>query len=336
MIEKPFRFGNQYIRLKTFILCIALAIVGLLGLTVSQIDLTQSHTFDNLLIHRKNFKHGIGSSMTWYRGKNDWLFLGNSYDNTVAKMKLATHPDPKVVESVTQQFTKLAQTAATSNIPVVLIMGPNKSSVYPEYLPDEFVPSVRKYSSFFLEKIRKIPNLTVYDPTADFLERKPSEGFLYWMTDTHWNRKGAFLAYTGFSRLFGLPVPEIGFRQGSEYQGDLIGISKQKDFPLHAEDNWEIVWKNEPVLTEEKISNHVNGPFGPIVSVTNRYPLSEKHIWIIGDSFNNALRPYFNAVFRKIRYVGHWSEKLDRLPSELEKAAEKPDMIVVIRVERSF
>ena len=335
VIEKPFRFGNRYVRLKVTALCTALLIIGILGLAVGKANLTRSHTFDKIL-HRKNFEHGIGSSMAWYRGKDDWLFLGNAYNDTVAKLKLAIRPDPKALESVAQQFAKLARTAAVSNIPVVLIVGPNKSSIYPEYLPDGLVPSTRKYSSFFLEKMRKIPDLTVYDPTDDLLERKQSEGFLYWMTDTHWNRKGAFLAYTGFARLFELPVPEVGFRQGTEYRGDLIGISKQKDFRLHAEDNPEIVWKNEPVLTEEKISDKVNGPFGPVVSVTNRNPLSDKHIWIIGDSFTNALRPYFNAVFRETRYIGHWSEKLDCLPSELEKAAKKPDMIIVIRVERSF
>lgn len=336
VIEKPFRFGNRYIRLKVIILCTALFITGILGLAVSQINLNKSHTFDKLLIHRKNFEHGIGSSMAWYRGKNDWLFLGNAYNDTVAKLKLAITPDRKTIRSTMAQFSKLAGTAAESNIPVVLIMGPNKSSIYPEYLPDELVPSSQKYSSFFLEELRKIPNLTVYDPTADLLEHKQSEGLLYWMTDTHWNPKGAFLTYTGFAKLFGLPVPDISFRQGMPRKGDLIGISKQKDFPMHAEDNWEIVWKNKPVLVEENISDTVNEIFGPLVSVTNKHPLSDKHIWIIGDSFNHALRPYFNAVFSETRYIGHWSEKLNHLPSELKKAARKPDMIIVIRVERSF
>lgn len=336
VIEKPFRFGNLHVRLKVIVLCTALFIIGILGLAVSQANLSKSHTFNKLLVHRKNFEHGIGSSMSWYRGKNDWLFLGNAYNDTVAKLKLAISPDRKTIRSVVAQFSKLAGTAAENNIPVVLIMGPNKSSIYPEYLPDELVPSPQKYSGFFLEKLREIPNLTVYDPTADLLERKQSEGLLYWMTDTHWNPKGAFLTYTSFAKLFGLPVPDISFRQGMAHKGDLIGISKQKDFPLHAEDNWEIVWKNEPVLTEENISGTVSESFGPLVSVRNRHPLSDKHIWIIGDSFNYALRPYFNAVFSETRYIGHYSKELDQLPSELKKADRKPDMIVVIRVERSF
>ena len=60
--------------------------------------------------------------MAWYRGKNDWLFLGNSHNDTVAKMKLAISPDPKAVKSAVQPFMKLARTAADNNIPVVLIM----------------------------------------------------------------------------------------------------------------------------------------------------------------------------------------------------------------------
>ena len=150
---------------------------------------------------------------------------------------------------------------------------------------------------------------------------KHSENFLYW--DTHRNWKGAFLAYTDFARLSCLPVPETGFKQDTKYKGDLIEISKLENFPLHAEDNREIVWKNEPVLTEEKISDNENdGSFGPVVSVTNENPLSDKHIWIIGDSLTTALRPYFNAVFSETKYIGHWSEK--------------PDMIVIVRVKYSF
>ena len=45
---------------------------------------------------------------------------------------------------------------------------------------------------------------------------------------------------------------------------------------------------------------------------------------------------YFNATFKEVRYIGHWSDKLKGLTDILDKADRKPDMIVVIRVERSF
>jgi hypothetical protein len=59
-------------------------------------------------------------------------------------------------------------------------------------------------------------------------------------------------------------------------------------------------------------------------------------VWVIGGSFTLAIRPYIEASFRDVRYIDHWRHKLDVLPSELALSAEKPDLILVVRVERSF
>lgn len=59
-------------------------------------------------------------------------------------------------------------------------------------------------------------------------------------------------------------------------------------------------------------------------------------VWVIGDSFTSVIQPYLNASFKHIHYIGHWSNKLKTLPSELAGSAQKPDLVLVVRVERSF
>jgi peptidoglycan/LPS O-acetylase OafA/YrhL len=335
LVERPLRFG-KYSKAKVAILFGLVFFVGVFGAFVNETNYSKPHTYETLAIKRKGFEHAFGSSLAWYRGKDDWLFLGNSYDNTVAKLKLSIVPTEIEVEANTEIFSKIATTAAQFNTKVVLIVGPNKSSIYPEYLPDKLVPSTIKYSSFFLEKLSNVQNLTVYNPTDDFLRLKKTEGILYWMTNTHWNNKGAFLAYSGFSNLLGLPVPQVKFQQGLTAPGDLIKIAKLKDFPLHPEDNWDVIWKNKPVWTEKEIPNEQKTAFGSPTIVTNQNPLSNKYIWVVGDSFTGALRKYFNATYKEVRYVGHWSNKLKDVPEDLAKADRKPDMVIVVRVERSF
>ena len=334
LIEDPFRFGNQRAGLKVAMLSGSVFALGVVGFVVSKTDISHSHTYEKLATKRS--EHAIGSSLDWYRGKEDWLYLGNAHDNTVAKLKLANVPAESQIEATKELFSKIAITGSQFNTKVVLIVAPNKSSVYSEYLPDELVPSTKRYIGFFLDELKNIPNLTVYDPTSDLLALKESEGLLYFRTNTHWNNKGAFLSYLGFSKLPGLPVPQVEFHSGSVHSGDLIGLSKLKDFPLHAGDNWDVVLKNMPAWAERDIKNEEKTPFGSATIVTNKKPLSSKYIWIIGNSFTNGLRQYFNATFKEVRYVGYWSHKLNDLPSELAKADKKPDMIVVVRVERSF
>ena len=41
---------------------------------------------------RKGLEHRIGASSRWYEGEGDWLFLGNSFNKTVAKLRLAYEP----------------------------------------------------------------------------------------------------------------------------------------------------------------------------------------------------------------------------------------------------
>ncbi len=331
-VENPFRIGKSD-KAKAIFLITIMSIVGYIGYN--------TYIRDGLMFRHAN-KHNI-NRLKWFRGKDDWLFIGNPYDRSIAKLKLTTKPSLSEIKNTKEIFSKIALTASKSNTKVVLIVGPNKSSIYPEFLPDEIVPSTKKYSSFFLDNLRDIPNLTIYDPTDDLLLLKNSEGILYWMTDTHWNNKGAFLAYSGFSRLINSPVPQVTFKLGTTYNGDILGISRLNDFPLHNEDNWDTVWEKKPVWSETQIQGSKNSPFGQSSIVDNKNSLSEKKIWVIGDSFGLGLRQYFNATFKQVRYSsfkqvrykGDWEDKINELNSDLSKV-DPPDMIIIIRVERSF
>ena len=335
IVEKPFRFGAMRNRLKVSILCCCIFGIGIAGFIVSSSDLSTSHTYEQLLVKRKAFKQRFGFSDAWYKGKADWLFLGNSFDRTVDKLELVIVPDDRVIEETNQNIINVVKKAAEFNTKLALLVGPNKSSVYSEFLPDDIVPSKTRYINYFLNQLKQTPNLTVYDPTEDLISLKKTEGILYWMTDTHWNNKGAYLAYQGFSKLLGLPSPIVDFTNSSPRGGDLIGISKLNNFPLHQEDNWEIVWKNKLSITEQEIPDEQKSTMGSATIVINKNPLSDKYIWVVGDSFTEALKPFINASFNEIRYIGNWN-KLKDLPMELTKASRKPDMIILIRVERSF
>ena len=70
--------------------------------------------------------------------------------------------------------------------------------------------------------------------------------------------------------------------------------------------------------------------------VKNAKGLNDLSVWVVGDSFTGAVKPYLNASFREVRYLGHWSQKLNDLPLLLSESSEKPDLVLVVRVERSF
>lgn len=334
-IERPFRYGSHTSSFGVLGLSGALAVTALLGCILFISNFSDSRSFENLSFKRRG-EHAIGSSLYWYRGKDGWLFLGNAYEKTVAKLKLAIRPEESSIREIASQFSKVSEFGASHGIRTFLILGPDKSSIYPEYLPGEVVPSETRYSSFFLDRLREISSLTVYDPTSDLIAAKKSEGLLYWRTDTHWNNKGAYVAFAGFARLANVGLPEVSFAPGSPHSGDLIGISGLRDFPLDRGDSWDIVWAGRPLWAEEVIPNERRTTFGASTLVTNEKPLSGLYVWVVGDSFAGALKQYFNATFHKVRYVGHWGQKIGKLSEAINKAERKPDLIVIVRVERSF
>lgn len=335
-VEKPLRFGGERVRLKIAGLTCTMICAGVAGLAISRTDFSETLTFQELLIKRPGTEHIHGSSSKWYQGKEDWLFLGNEFDDTVAKLKLAQNPDPEDIAREARLFANLAQAAETTNTSVVLAIGSNKSSIYPEFLPDEIEPSETRYVTYFTEQLNHIPNLTVIDPVSDLLRAKEGSGLLYFRTDTHWNKKGAFLAFSAMAARMGWPVPEVSFVAGGLHSGDLIRISQLEEYPMATGDKWHIEWVSEPVLEIRPLPILPETPFGPAGIVINKSPLSEETLWVIGDSFTNGLKTYFDATFKEVHYLDHWASRLPTLPAELLASEEKPDLIVVVRVERSF
>jgi peptidoglycan/LPS O-acetylase OafA/YrhL len=333
IIERPFRFSVHRQGMKTAFLAACVACIGLVGFFFNRVDFSATHNVATVSIARPDF--ALGSSFAWYRGSEDWLFLGNAHQDSVAKLKLAVHPTNADVSAVQDSFSQVTAAASLSGTTVALLVGPNKETIYPEFLPEGLTPSAIRYSDFFLDGLRSIPELVLYDPTEDFLRLKPTEGPLYWRTDTHWNSKGSYFALAGLLDKLNLPVPSLSFKPGPPYRGDLVDIARLENFPLRSGDDWAPVWPMPPSWRATPSSGPANPTFTE-ETILNDSPLVDMTVWVIGDSFTNGLRPYLNRTFRNVRYVGHWQDSMPRLAALLEDTDEVPDLILIVRVERSF
>lgn len=335
-IESPIRFGYLKKRLNSAIIASMLFLVGGVGFLVSITDWSKSHNYENIVFKRAGFDHLFGSSLKWLEGKDDWLFLGNDYGDTIAKLRLETQPPADYTQELVNQFSSLTEIATATNTKVALLVGPNKSSVYDEYLPEELVPSDKRYTTFITEPLSKVPNLKVVDPTAKLRQSKTDQGLLYRRTDTHWNQKGSYIAFKTLLDELGVSYPNVQFSPGGKRGGDLIGISGIPDFPVRLGDNWKADILHESEIVRQNTRSKDDDQTGKLGIVSNQKALNDMSVWVVGDSFSLALRPYIEASFKQVRYVGHWREKLSSLPQDLSRAEETPDLILIVRVERSF
>lgn len=335
-VERPLRFGRQNVTEKVIGLVAAMACVSLLGLQLSRSDLSESHSFDQLPIQRPDTQFIFGPSASWIPGKDGWLFLGNAHERTIEKLLLAKRPSPEDLASETQVFSDITAAAMETNTDVALIIGPNKSTIYPEFLPDEISPAPSRYISSFIDQLRNTPNLVVIDPKTKIVSAKSGPLPVYHPTDTHWNAIGAFQAFAQAAEQLGWPVPTLRFSVGVPFIGDLIGVGQLESTEFARSHRVSIEWEREPVLEIRALARQPETSFGRSEVVFNEDAPILKTVWVIGDSFTNALTPYFDATFSEVHYLGHWSEKAGVLPADILAAEEKPDLVIVVRVERSF
>ena len=177
--------------------------------------------------------------------------------------------------------------------------------------------------------------------TQELIESKSKEGKLYFKTGTHYNNKGAFLSFIGLTKKLNIGHPEVSFKleksKNDDNDLDLIGISGLEDFPIPLDENWTFIFENSNFeLSFFDLPRENATPFGKQEIVVNSNPVSNKKVWVIGDSFTNRLRPFLNRTFSEVHYIGHLDDKLNQAPSLLTDSQDKPDLIILVKVERSF
>lgn len=253
-----------------------------------------------------------------YRGKENWLFLGNDYGRCVDKLVGRTVLAGDNLKQQVEAYEKIRDAAENSGAEFLLFIGPNKSSIYPEYLPPVIVPAPRRYIAPLVDALTEAA-VNVYDPTKRLVASKDS-GILYYRTDTHWNARGAYEAFEGFREWAALPaLPPCSLAEGPVQGGDLLGIGGYKRFPLSVGDTFTLQWSVSPELQEE------DG------LIRNAQAASAKTAWVFGDSFAVALRPYITAQFREVRFFKH-----EEFQSQMSSQLARPDTVLWIIVERNF
>ncbi|MDR3203504.1 MAG: hypothetical protein LBV23_01995 [Deltaproteobacteria bacterium] len=268
------------------------------------------------------FKNSSDNINLCLKGKDTWLFLGNGYADIIDKLQGGVKLSGLKLNRLTEKYVKIKEMSEIVGAEFYMFIGPNKSSVYPEYLPPIVFPSTQRYLSPLFKSLKE-KGVDVYDPTLALIKAKQvSSTFFYYKTDTHWNSLGGYLAFEGFRELIGLPsLPPLSFIDGPPVNGDLINIGGYVNFPLSSatNDNPLSVWATPLNVIEEEQGLAINSN-----------PISDKIVWIFGDSFNIALKPYFIAMFKEIHIFKHRNfEKI------ISSERPKPDLIVWIIVERN-
>ncbi len=264
-------------------------------------------------------------------GKDGWLFLrGSIHGSPVDDWRHINLYTSEQLGAFMRGLRLKQDWLARQAIAYLLVIPPNKHSIYPEHLPDYLHPLAPRSALDQLMAARPA-ELHLLDLRPVLLRAKGDGRPLYHLTDTHWNAYGANIAqYQILKVLSGLlshPVhgvqlyPPARFRWRERDGGDLatlMGLPR-------------ILRETAPLFTPAPCAANPRKLAEDPLILETRCPGKGPRLLVFHDSFTDALQPYLSAVASTAIYVNHAA--FAPFPSQLVNRF-RPDAVIEEWVER--
>lgn len=312
------------------------------------------YNFDFALASLSGFSyvHGISTNPSQvFIGKEDWLYLGEQYEKTVTRGRRGPSvEDAKIAGIIGHATESWSQWLNNKGVRMFRVMlGPDKGTVYPEYLPDWAQPGVVSVTDMLLANVSK----GIYIDTRMAMKAAKSQfpESLYYKTDTHWNSLGAWVAFRAFETE--IVRSETGLRLLTENQvrvskvnerrgGDLAKFLRLKENLQDSEVVIDII-SEQPIETEQydfetgRLKRSGGNPKihtaqRPLL-VKSQNALNQKRVLWLRDSFGTAMAPFMAATFSETLQL-HYDAADPVLFARLVEAF-KPDYVFITVVERA-
>jgi len=257
-------------------------------------------------------------------GRQGWLYLTDE-DN----LDYYQHASPfsqGQLAHIQQKLDQVNARLAAQGIEFIVIVSPNKESIYPEFLPDGIHQiNLRSQMDQLVDFMDENGQTRIIDLRRLLLDAKNS-GQVYNRTDTHWNEPGAYLVYRKILDSLGGRFPTVKAYPPGDFalsnetlRGDLshmLPLTK-----LFVEQSIAITPKFE--RKARMLQYDPNG-----TTITEIADATLPKAVIFRDSFFNSLLPFFSEHFRRAVYVHSFEVNEDLV------LKEKPDVVILEIAER--
>jgi len=269
-------------------------------------------------------------------GKKDWLyFIDGGDEETLRNYPLLTHAE---LENWLRVFEARRAWLAKRNIRYVLFLPPSKCTIYREYVPDEYT-SLSKETRLdqLLRLLRANSKVDALDLRDTLLQEKQL-GPLFYKTDTHWNRLGAFIGYNRvihfvqgwFPKTKCLELADLNIEPFTFTNGDLCDLlglrGLIRETTIRAcpkQQRWR--FSRDPKVTNLTDDQHARDPFATEIDD----PALPKAL-CFRDSFMQAPQIFFSESFRRIAYYWRYDFPVDLINKE------HPDIVIQEFYERGL
>ena len=284
-------------------------------------------TLDAVVKNRLESKYALTDRAL--EGKDGWIFY--TRDNNIADFCKINLFDESTLSRIEDNVRETIEWCAEHGIKVLYLIAPNKHSVYSEYYPFDRPEGITRADQ--IVAAISAGGADCFFPRDLLLEKKATAPFrLYFKTDTHWNRLGAYYAYEVLCGKIETLFPETQFPaikyridiEDTLFSGGTIPLlnksgMEESGVVLVTPDGTKFTDFYEYIKNEEVDGVH-----------TRNKNVDLPRALVFRDSFFIALEPFVSPLFSEVEYV--WK---DFTEADKERILEyKPDIVIFEHVER--
>ena len=261
---------------------------------------------------------GVSASDQVIVGTDGWLY----YEATSNDYLRLSQISDRAVYNIAHNVALMQQYVESQGKQFLFTITPNKNSLYGQFMPWYYQPTSQASNAERLKPYLEQEGVHYLDLFELFGSQDES---LYLKRDSHWNNKGALLAYNAMMDQVGQAHDTY---ENAEYQIDsgYIGDLNSMLYPVGAvpEENqvYEIT-ENYAYVTE---STSVEDSWIQTIN-----PSAQGSLLMYRDSFGNTLLPLVSNAWENV-----WYSKYSPYSVQLDLEACQPDTVIVERVERQI
>ena len=277
--------------------------------------------------------HLLGSSVSELVivGEDGWLFYSEVWA-LEAYRRFKTLSDEEL-KDLGNSFALLNQWMECQNTKLLMVVAPNKSTIYPDKMPKRFNRNENQPVIDQIAETARSFGIAFVDVRDELKDARLQGEEVYYKTDTHWNSWGSYIAYKKitmqlsewFPGITPIETNELSRALVSSHSGDLAIM--HGSYPMLSETTIAYSVDTERKLNvERKPGRELPDPKLDFHIFTERSDGSV--VIMFRDSFSDTLLPYIQNHFHTITSV--WRSRID--PDLVEK--ERPQVVIVEVVER--
>jgi alginate O-acetyltransferase complex protein AlgJ len=271
--------------------------------------------------------------------KDQWLFYAGA--NILDNYRGLKYYSPLELRAWKDSYVKKRDWLEKRGIVYLVVIVPEKSTIYPEHLPSDFTKvnlSTTDQLVHYLQKKQSYSNILNLRESLLDAKKKFQP---YFRTDTHWNNMGAFDGYHSIlnklnqlhPNLVLKPFDSSRFKLGykSNHAGDLSYMIGAQNFINEDDVRFTPAFSICAKLKVEAESRLVRDGIKPLFF---ECPERKLKLVMFHDSFATALIPFISEHFQRSLYILNDIRDLTYLEKTVD--VENPDIIIEEVAERNI